>query len=83
MPIEVDGIFSMEGMFGMRHHIKRITDSLVWNTFLLMFGAFVFIIGYKGIAVHNDFVPGALYGLSVVVNNALPVLSAVDRKSVV
>lgn len=75
MPIEVDGIFSMEGMFGMRHHIKRITDSLVWNTFLLMFGAFVFIIGYKGIAVHNDFVPGALYGLSVVANNALPVLS--------
>ena len=56
----------------MGHRLKSITDSLVWNTFLLMLGAFVFIVGYNGIAAHYSFVPGALYGLAVVANDAVP-----------
>jgi len=56
----------------MGHRLKSITDSLVWNTFLLMLGAFVFIVGYNGIAAHYSFVPGALYGLAVVANDAIP-----------
>ncbi len=59
----------------MRLNIKSITDSLPWHIFLLMFGAVVFIIGYNGVAVHYNFVPGAIYGLSVVANNAMPDLS--------
>lgn len=56
----------------MGHRLKSITDSLVWNTFLLMLGAFVFIVGYNGIAAHYSFVPGALYGLAVVANDVVP-----------
>jgi uncharacterized membrane-anchored protein YitT (DUF2179 family) len=40
--------------------------------FLLMLGALVFIIGYNGVAVHYNFVPGALYGLAVVAHDAVP-----------
>lgn len=54
---------------------KLLTDSLVWNTFLLMLGALVFIVGYNGIAVHYNFVPGALYGLAVVTHDAVPAVS--------
>lgn len=39
---------------------------------MLMLGAFVFIVGYNGIAAHYSFVPGALYGLAVVANDAVP-----------
>ncbi len=52
--------------------LKALTNSLVWNTFLLMVGAFVFIVGYNGIAAHNNFVPGALYGLAVVAHDVVP-----------
>ncbi len=37
-----------------------------------MLGAFVFIVGYNGIAAHYSFVPGALYGLAVVAQDAVP-----------
>ncbi len=56
----------------MKNRLKLFTDSLVWNTFLLMLGAFVFIVGYNGIAAHYSFVPGALYGLAVVAHDAVP-----------
>jgi len=51
---------------------KPLTDSLIWNMFLLMLGALVFIIGYNGVAAHYRFVPGALYGLAVVAHDAVP-----------
>lgn len=50
----------------MDNRFRKIVDSLAWNTFLLVAGAFIFIIGYNGIAAHHNFVPGALYGLAVV-----------------
>lgn len=59
----------------MGHRLESITDSLVWNTFLLLFGALVFIVGYNGVAAHYSFVPGALYGLAVVVHDAVPAVS--------
>jgi uncharacterized membrane-anchored protein YitT (DUF2179 family) len=52
--------------------LKSFTDSLGWHMFLLMLGALVFIIGYNGVAVHYNFVPGALYGLAVVAHDAVP-----------
>ncbi|WP_243544241.1 YitT family protein [Pseudodesulfovibrio tunisiensis] len=55
--------------------LRYITDSLAWNVFLLVFGSFVFIIGYNGIAAHHDFIPGATYGLSVVAQKYEPSLS--------
>ncbi|WP_319543063.1 YitT family protein [uncultured Pseudodesulfovibrio sp.] len=59
----------------MFNRLRLVTDTLVWNVFLLMLGSFVFIVGYNGIAVYHDFVPGALYGLSVVVQKIEPELS--------
>jgi uncharacterized membrane-anchored protein YitT (DUF2179 family) len=41
----------------------------------LWLGAFVFVLGYNGIAAHQGFVPGALYGLAVVGNKVIPNLS--------
>ena len=51
---------------------RHLTNSLAWNVFLLMFGALVFTIGYNAIAAHHHFVPGALYGLAVVAETAMP-----------
>ncbi len=56
----------------MAKKIRQISDSLAWNIFLMAVGAFVFIVGYNGIAAHHNFVPGALYGLSVVVQKISP-----------
>jgi len=58
----------------MGNHLKAITDSLAWNVFLLLLGSLVYIVGYNGVASGYDFVPGALYGLSVVVHDAVPAL---------
>ncbi|QGY41883.1 DUF2179 domain-containing protein [Pseudodesulfovibrio cashew] len=55
--------------------LRSLTDSLAWNVFLLGLGAFIYVLGYNGIAAHHGFVPGALYGLAVVGNNFSPDLS--------
>ncbi|WP_320171888.1 YitT family protein [Maridesulfovibrio sp.] len=59
----------------MDSRIRQITDSLPWNIFLLAAGAFIFIVGYNGIAAYHDFVPGALYGLAVVLQKISPDIS--------
>ncbi len=59
----------------MDNRIRKVTDSLAWNIFLLAAGAFIFIVGYNGIAAHHDFVPGALYGLAVVLQRIVPDLT--------
>ena len=59
----------------MDNKIRQISDSLAWNIFLMSVGAFVFIIGYNGIAAHHNFVPGALYGFAVVMQKISPELS--------
>ncbi|WP_319468569.1 YitT family protein [uncultured Pseudodesulfovibrio sp.] len=59
----------------MENRLRSLSDSLMWNLLLLVIGAFVFIIGYNGVAAHHDFVPGALYGLSVVVHTLEPEMS--------
>ncbi|MBG0791288.1 MAG: YitT family protein [Desulfovibrionaceae bacterium] len=59
----------------MNLQLRSLTDSLVWNVFLLTLGSVVYVIGYSGIAAHHDFVPGALYGLAVVGNNIVPEIS--------
>ncbi|MBI9081106.1 MAG: YitT family protein [Pseudodesulfovibrio sp.] len=56
----------------MENKLRNITDSLAWNLFLLAAGSFVYVIGYKGVAVHHDFVPGTLYGLAVVAQKIAP-----------
>ncbi|WP_415719393.1 YitT family protein [Maridesulfovibrio sp.] len=56
----------------MDKRIRKISDSLAWNIFLMAAGAFVFIVGYNGIAAHQNFVPGALYGLAVVIQKISP-----------
>jgi len=59
-------------LIAIANRFRQLTNSLAWNVFLLMFGAFVFILGYNGIAAHHHFVPGALYGLAVVADTAMP-----------
>ncbi|MGE4421931.1 MAG: YitT family protein [Pseudodesulfovibrio sp.] len=59
----------------MKRQLRSLTDTLGWNIFLMTLGAVVYVFGYNGIAAHHDFVPGALYGLAVVGNNAMPELS--------
>lgn len=59
----------------MSMQLRSLTDTLGWNIFLLTLGSVVYVVGYNGIAAHHDFVPGSLYGLAVVGNNAMPGLS--------
>ena len=55
--------------------IKEYTDSIAWNLFLLIVGGFIYVVGYNGVAVHHDFVPGTSYGFAVVLQKYLPFLS--------
>ncbi len=55
--------------------LRSLSDSLAWNVFLLVLGSFVYVVGYNGIAAQQNFVPGGLYGLSVVIENTFPILS--------
>ena len=59
----------------MVNKLRTLTDTLSWNLFLLVLGSLVFVIGYNGVAAHHDFVPGALYGLSVVAQDIIPGIS--------
>lgn len=56
----------------MNNPLRSLTDSLAWNVFLLVLGAFVYVLGYNGIAAHQGFVPGAIYGMAVLGNNFVP-----------
>lgn len=58
-----------------KFNLRDISDSLAWNIFLMLAGAFVFVVGYNGIAAHHDFVPGALYGFCVVMQKLVPQLT--------
>lgn len=55
--------------------LRTFSDSLAWNVLLLVMGAFVYVVGYNGIAAQQDFIPGGLYGLAVVTERTLPLLS--------
>jgi uncharacterized membrane-anchored protein YitT (DUF2179 family) len=64
-----------QGLSFMENKLRVITDSLAWNLLLLVAGSLVFVIGYNGVAMHHNFVPGALYGLSVLAENIIPDVS--------
>ncbi|NDV18328.1 DUF2179 domain-containing protein [Pseudodesulfovibrio sp. JC047] len=59
----------------MANRLRLLTDSLMWNVFLLVMGSFVFVVGYNGVAAHHDFIPAGMYGLAVVLQNLNPELS--------
>ena len=47
---------------------KSFTDlrfSVFWNLFLLTTGSLIYIIGMNGVVMHQSFIPGGLYGLSI------------------
>jgi len=50
----------------------ELTASLPWNILLLTAGAFVFILGYNGVAAHHSFVPSGLYGFAVLFHHFVP-----------
>lgn len=59
----------------MFNRLRLLTDSLAWNVLLLVIGSFLYIVGYNGVAIHHDFIPGTLYGFAVVVQKMEPQLS--------
>ena len=42
------------------HDIKY---TIPWNLFLLTIGSLIFVIGMNGVVIHQNFIPGGLYGL--------------------
>jgi len=46
---------------------KNYRYSLGWNLMLLTVGSVIFMIGINGIVVHHSFIPGGLYGASLLV----------------
>lgn len=46
----------------------QLAASVPWNMFVMLSGCLVFTVGFKGAAVHYDFLPSGLYGMAVFAN---------------
>lgn len=46
---------------------KDLRSSVPWNLFLLTAGSVIFTIGMNGIIIHQNFIPGGLYGLCLLI----------------
>lgn len=44
-------------------NFQDLRFSIFWNLFLLTIGPVIYIIGMNGIVIHQNFIPGGLYGL--------------------
>lgn len=42
---------------------KDLRSSVAWNLLLLTVGSIIFTVGMNGIVIHQNFIPGGLYGL--------------------
>jgi len=50
--------------------LKINANSLPWNLFLLTLGSFLYVVGYNAVASHHQFIPGGLYGLAALIQQA-------------
>lgn len=44
-------------------NFQDLRFSVLWNLFLLTVGPVIYIVGMNGIVIHQNFIPGGLYGL--------------------
>ena len=44
-------------------NLQDLKYTIPWNLFLLTAGSLIFVIGMNGVVIHQNFIPGGLYGL--------------------
>lgn len=55
---------------------ELFTYTIWWNVILITIGSVIFSLGLKGIAIHHNFIPGGVFGLSLLFYYITPVVSA-------
>ena len=60
----------------MASYFLRFTYTIWWNLLLIALGSVIFAIALKGIMVHHKFIPGGVFGVSLLTYYATPVISA-------
>lgn len=60
----------------MSNYLLKYTYTVWWNLFLIALGSVIFAIALKGIMVHHQFIPGGVFGVSLLTYYAAPVVSA-------
>ncbi len=55
---------------------EQFTYTVWWNILIITIGSIIFSLGLKGIAVHHHFIPGGVFGLSLLFYYITPVISA-------
>lgn len=54
---------------------KNLYNSISWNLVLITVGAIIYSIGIKGIIVHNNFIPGGIFGAALLLKDLIGILS--------
>ncbi|MFN2266994.1 MAG: YitT family protein [Desulfonatronovibrio sp.] len=60
----------------MSKKFEQLTYTVWWNILLITIGSVVLSIGLKGIAIHHNFIPGGVFGLSLLFYYVTPIISA-------
>ena len=55
--------------------LRNISQSWMWNVFLITSGSIIFSIGIKGVVIQNDFITGGVYGAALVLSSAFDISS--------
>lgn len=59
----------------MPFNFQDLRFSVSWNLLLLTAGSIIFIVGMNGVVVHQNFIPGGLYGLCLFIYYKVEILS--------
>ncbi|MBN2384017.1 YitT family protein [bacterium] len=60
----------------MIRRFDMLTYNIWWNLFLISLGTAIYSAGLKGIVIHHGFVPGGIFGFSMLLYYLTPVISA-------
>ena len=47
--------------------LRNLSQSSIWNLFLITVGSIIFAIGIKGVIIHNDFITGGIFGSALLI----------------
>jgi uncharacterized membrane-anchored protein YitT (DUF2179 family) len=54
---------------------KKTIQSVLWNLLLITIGSIIYAIGINGIIVHNNFIPGGIFGVALLLEDTLAIFS--------
>jgi len=57
-------------------NLEKISYTVWWNVLLITVGTIIYTLGLKGVAVHQGFIPGGVFGVSLLIHYKYQLFSA-------